>query len=90
MTITKILFVGLIAFSFIFFAQPNNAQSQPMEFGCCQFFVDGEPGCIYPASSEGCSGEGKTYINDGLCDIDTGYCSGYKKDDSKPSDSNKY
>lgn len=81
-----ILFVGFIALSFLFLAIPANSQAPKMEFGCCQLFFDGEPECKYPSSSDSCSGDNKTYIEDGLCDSGSGYCSGYKKEESKSSE----
>ncbi len=81
-----ILFVGFIAFSFLFLAMPANSQPPKIEFGCCQLIIDGEPECIYPSSSKSCSGDNKTYIEDGLCDTGSGYCSGYKKEESKSSE----
>lgn len=83
----SIFTVGLFVFSFLFFALPSGAQEDVS--GCCQFFIDDAPGCMYPSSPDGCAG-GKlkgTFLEGEKCDIDTGYCSGYQKDEAAPSES---
>ncbi len=87
----SILFVGFIVFSFLFLALPNKVQADEGEHisGCCQFFVDKEPGCLYPSSPDGCAGSKLkgTFLEGEKCDIDTGFCSGFKKDESTSSES---
>lgn len=86
----SILFVGFIVFSFLFLALPNKVQADEGEYisGCCQSFVEKEPGCLYPCSPDGCSGNmnGK-FLEGEKCDIDTGFCSGYVEDGSTSSES---
>ncbi len=88
----KILFVGFLVFSFFYLVLPNNTDAQEGQSasGCCQFFVDEAPGCLYPSSPDACAGNlnGK-FLEGEKCDIDTGYCSGYEKGESKSSESNK-
>ena len=81
--------IGLIVLSFLSTALPALAQVQEDTFGCCQFEGD-EPGCWYPAEPEPCANlDGKFLIGEKKCNMETGYCSGYKKDGESSSESNK-
>ena len=84
LTIVVLLLIGFVMTTFA-----SSSQAQQFEFGCCQYFVDEKPRCIYPISSKGCTEEGQTYINDGLCDSESGYCSGYKELKSKSTKEDK-
>ncbi len=85
----SILFAGLIVFGFLVSALPNNVHADDGEYvsGCCQFFMDKKPGCLYPSSPDPCANNmnGK-FLEGEKCDIDTGYCSGYTADEPASSE----
>lgn len=85
----SILFVGFIVFGFLVSALPNKVHADEGEYvsGCCQFFVEKEPGCLYPSSPDGCvSNMNGKFLEGEKCDIDTGYCSGHKESESTSSE----
>lgn len=76
------MLVGLIAFSFLFIALPNNTWAEEEE-GCCQFFTGEDPmGCQSLETVESCNEDstnpGKKFFPKSECDVDTGFCEGYK------------
>ena len=82
----RILFVGIIFLSFIFFASPYNVNAQHEVMGCCQFEGD-EAGCWYPADPGPCANlEGK-YFEDAKCNAEVTKCVENKKDDTSSSES---
>ena len=81
--------IGLIVLSFLFTALPVQAQDMSGSMGCCQFEGD-EPGCWYPTEAGPCENlDGKFLKDSKNCSMETGYCSGYKKDGESSSESNK-
>lgn len=87
-----ILVLGIFALSFPSLTLPDKAQADEEKYssGCCQFFVDNQPGCLYPSSPDPCANNlnGK-FLEGSKCDADTGYCSGYAEDESAPSEPGK-
>lgn len=85
----SILFAGFIVFAFLVSASPDKVHADDGEnvSGCCQFFVDEKPGCLYPSSPDACANNmnGK-FLEGEKCDIDTGYCSGYTAGESTSSE----
>lgn len=83
-----ILLAVLFLTGFNYSVMPQNAHAQQQVMGCCQFEGD-EPGCWYPADPASCANlEGK-YLEGEKCDADMSYCTGYKKDTSGSSESDK-
>jgi len=81
--------IGLVVLSFLSTALPALAQDMSGDMGCCQFEGD-EPGCWYPSEPESCANlDGKFLKDSKNCSMETGYCSGYKKDGKGSSESNK-
>jgi len=79
--------IGLVVLSFLFTALPVQAQDMSGDMGCCQFEGD-EPGCWFPTEAGPCEKlEGKFLKGDKSCSMDTGYCSGYKKDGESSTES---
>lgn len=83
------LLTCLIVLSFAFTALPVHAQDMSGDMGCCQFEGD-EPGCWFPTEVGPCENlDGKFLKGDKKCDMDTGYCSTYKKDGGNSTESKK-
>ena len=83
------LLTCLIVLSFAFTVLPVQAQDMSADMGCCQFEGD-EPGCWFPTEVGPCENlEGKFFKGDKKCDMDTGYCSSYKKDGKSSSETKK-
>ena len=85
----NIFIICLVVFSFVFTAIPALAQDMSGNTGCCQFEGD-EPGCWFPTEAGPCENlDGKFLKGDKNCNMDTGYCSSYKKDGESTSESKK-
>lgn len=89
MAINKSLFlliIGFISLSFLFITLSNNLHAQ--EEGCCQFFTGEDPmGCQSLETVESCNEDstnpGKKFFKNSECDVDTGFCEGYKPESSQ-------
>ncbi len=84
--ITIILALPII-FTSLFIALPNNTLAKE---GCCQFFRGEDTiGCQSYETVDSCNGDskksGKKFFPGSKCDLDTGFCEGYKPDDSRKS-----
>ena len=83
----RMVLAFVFALSFLFMAIPNYSQADEEE-GCCQFFSGGDAmGCQSYETVESCNEDstkpGKKFFPGSECDIDTGFCEGYKPQDNR-------
>lgn len=77
--------LGIASLGISMFGLTSAINAQQQVSGCCQFEGD-EPGCWYPSDSDSCANLNGVYIEDSKnCDLDTGYCEGYKKSGDAPA-----
>ena len=74
-----ISFLSITFSGLTMFGLTPDLQAQQQVSGCCQFEGD-EPGCWYPSDADSCANMDGEYIEGSKnCDLNTGYCDGYKK-----------
>lgn len=83
-----LLIIGFAAFSLLFITFANNGRAE--QEGCCQFFSGEDAmGCQSFETTESCNEDStnprKKFFPDSKCNVESGFCAGYKPDDNRKS-----